>query len=239
MGTMSEVTCSCPRTTASSSAASRYMLSIINLDAMAIRSQYAGRIHRCSGHQSRYWQFANRHNPYLDVRYTGATRRPASIRRSWIPLRSGCGRHRRKSRCRCTWTRRPDGMTVWPIYAFPYATSTQSVDLGQLKPITTNILAILSAANPPAVPLAPATSRTGADQRTGLASSGQSLHHGRGDRRGRGFHDEHHDYRRGAASPTVRSGGQQSQSQLPRQYIDRGPLGAAERPKSPGSAERR
>ena len=44
-----------------------------------------------------------------------------------------------------------DGMTVWPIYAFPYASSTQSVDLGQLKVITTTILNILNSPLPAAL----------------------------------------------------------------------------------------
>jgi hypothetical protein len=42
----------------------------------------------------------------------------------------------------------PAAMTVWPIYPFPYATSTQTVDQGQLKLITSTILELLGTSFP-------------------------------------------------------------------------------------------
>ena len=82
-------------------------------------------------------------------------------------------------------------MTVWPIFAFPYATSTQSVDQGQLKAITTTILQILST---PLPPQAPAAATGAAGSRTNLparySATEQSVYYRCGDDRESESHGE-------------------------------------------------
>jgi hypothetical protein len=52
----------------------RYMLSVINLDNLTFDPNSLP-YPPVFWSQSQYWQFANRHNPYLDMQYTGETQR--------------------------------------------------------------------------------------------------------------------------------------------------------------------
>jgi hypothetical protein len=134
----------------------RYMLSIINLDAMGFDPNTLA-YPPVFWQSIQYWQFANRHNPYLDVRYTGADQAARVNQAQLDTITIGLRTAQTQEPMQMYLDTQAGGMTVWPIYAFPYATSNQSVDLGQLKQITTNILALLSAANTGGA-LAPATS---------------------------------------------------------------------------------
>ena len=120
----------------------RYMLSVINLDAMSgdpNKLPYPP----VQWPQQEYWQFANRHNPYLDVGYTGADQAARVNQAQSDTARIGLQTARAQEPMQMYLDTKAGEMTVWPIYAFPYSTSTQSVDLGQLKAITATILNIL------------------------------------------------------------------------------------------------
>ena len=99
---------------------------------------------------SRYWQFANRHNPYLDVRYTGATQ-PNRVSQAEADTASiGLATATAQEPMQLYIDTGANGMVIWPIFGFPFATSTQIVDVGQLKAVTTTILTILGTQFPPA-----------------------------------------------------------------------------------------
>lgn len=120
----------------------RYMLSVINLgnmDGDPNTLPYPP----VYWPQQQYWQFANRHNPYIDVGYTGADQAARVSRAETDTARIGLQAARAQEPMHMYLDTNAGGMTVWPIYAFPYATSTQTVDLGQLKTITNTILNIL------------------------------------------------------------------------------------------------
>ena len=121
----------------------RYMLSVINLGATD-DDPNSRPYPPVYWPQSRYWQFANRHNPYLDVEYTGETQAARISRAQSDIAQIGPATASAQEPMQMYLDTNSAEMTVWPIYAFPYATSTQSVDQGQLKAITTTILQILS-----------------------------------------------------------------------------------------------
>lgn len=131
----------------------RYMLSVINLDNLDFdpNSLPYPPVH---WPDSSYWQFANRHNPYVDVEYTGATQADRISRAEADTARIGLETARSQEPMHM-YLDTGSGMTVWPIYAFPFATSTQTVDQGQLKAITNTILEILSTTFPAKTPLTP------------------------------------------------------------------------------------
>ncbi|MBS1854108.1 MAG: hypothetical protein JST11_01990 [Acidobacteria bacterium] len=120
----------------------RYMLSVINLDNMSGDPNTLP-YPPVYWPQSQYWQFANRHNPYLDVEYAGADQTARISRAQTDTARIGLETAQAQEPMQMYLDTGADGMTVWPIYAFPYATSTQTIDLGQLKAITNTILNIL------------------------------------------------------------------------------------------------
>ena len=134
----------------------RYMLSVINLEAND-DDPNTRPYPPVFWPQSRYWQFSNRHNPYVDVRYTGATQAARINQAQADTARIGFETAKAQEPMQMYLDTNSGEMTVWPIYAFPYATSTQSVDVGQLKAITTTILQILATAAtpPPAAPSGP------------------------------------------------------------------------------------
>ncbi len=121
----------------------RYMLSVINLGNLTFDPNalpYAP----VNWPQSQYWQFANRHNPYLDVQYTGKTQQDRIISAQRDVARIGLGLSNAQEPMQLYLDTNPDTMTVWPIYAFPFEFATQTVDQGALKNISQTIIDILS-----------------------------------------------------------------------------------------------
>jgi hypothetical protein len=154
-------------------AGTRYMLSVINLGNLTFDPNtlpYAP----VNWPQSQYWQFANRHNPYLDVEYAGETQqdRIASAQRD--VARIGLGLSKAQEPMQMYLDINPDRMTVWPIYGFPFEVATQTVDQGALKNITQTIIDILAQSatlkKTSALPttLAASTASTTATQTRGL-----------------------------------------------------------------------
>ncbi|HVH76575.1 MAG TPA: hypothetical protein VM755_16790 [Stellaceae bacterium] len=113
--------------------------------------------------QTRYWQFANRHNPYVDVEYTGETQAARIARAQADTARIGVEAARAQEPMHMYLDTNSAEMTVWPIFPFPYATATQSVDQGQLKAITSTILNLLATKFDVQGP-APAAGRLAAEQ---------------------------------------------------------------------------
>jgi hypothetical protein len=130
----------------------RYMLSVINMEGLAVdpNSRPYPPVY---WPQNQYWQFANRHNPYLDVRYTGATEAARISQAQADVARIGLATAQTQEPMQMYLD--TSGMIVWPIYEFPYDNTTQAVDQGQLKVITNTILNILNTTFPPVVQQTP------------------------------------------------------------------------------------
>ena len=129
----------------------RYMLSVIELGDLDIdlsKLPYPP----VFWPSSRYWQFANRHNPYLDVRYTGPTQQDRVNQATTDTARIGLATATAQEPMQLYLDTGANGMVIWPIFGFPFATSTQAVDIGQLKSITSTILTILGTQFPPTAP---------------------------------------------------------------------------------------
>jgi hypothetical protein len=126
----------------------RYMLSIINLGALT-EDPNALPFPPSQWPVTRYWQFANRHDPYRAVQYTGETEdarlKQAATDCDLIGLINVLTQEPMQL---VLDTNSSQDMVVWPIYPFPYATSTQSVDQGQLRNLTTTILNLLATTFP-------------------------------------------------------------------------------------------
>ncbi len=97
---------------------------------------------------SRFWQFANRHNPYLDIRYKGDTEDvrivaaqadtatiAAVMRKTQEPLQMYLD---------------TDDMVVWPIVGFPLDTHSQVIDNSRLSAMMSDILVTLNTPIPAA-----------------------------------------------------------------------------------------
>jgi hypothetical protein len=107
---------------------------------------------------TRYWQFANRHNPYLDVGYSGETQADRIAQAQADTVRIGLQTATAQEPMQLYLdTGAP--MTTWPIYPFPFTSTTQAVDAGQLAAITQTVLGVIGAAAgaapPPAAPTGP------------------------------------------------------------------------------------
>jgi hypothetical protein len=120
----------------------RYMLSVINLEGTDFDPNSLP-YPPVFWPQFQYWQFANRHNPYIDVGYTGADQKALISRAQADTARIGLQSADAQEPMQMYLDTDTNVMTVWPIYAFLYATSSQTVDLGQLKAINDTILGIL------------------------------------------------------------------------------------------------
>ena len=131
----------------------RYMLSVINLDNLDFDPNSLP-YPPVFWPDSQFWQFANRHNPYRDVEYTGASQDDRISRAQADTAHIGLQTAHAEEPMHM-YLDTGSGMIVWPIYAFPFATATQSVDQGQLKTITSTILQILSTTFPAQTPLKP------------------------------------------------------------------------------------
>jgi hypothetical protein len=123
----------------------RYMLSAINLGAVT-EDPNALPYPPSYWPSSRFWQFANRHDPYRAVPYTGATEDDRLASAAEAVEFIGLTNFFSQEPMQLYLDTNSQEMVVWPIYPFPYATATQSVDQGQLKNITTTILNLLNTA---------------------------------------------------------------------------------------------
>jgi len=128
----------------------RYMLSIIELD-MQTDDPTTRPYPPSFWPDSRYWQFANRHNPYVDIRYEGETENDRiakaqadteaiaqTMQETQEPLQMYLDTY---------------GMVVWPIVGFPFDLLSQTIDRNRLADLVSGIVGLL-ATQLPAAPAA-------------------------------------------------------------------------------------
>ena len=128
----------------------RYMLSIIELDTPTddpTQRPYPPNFWP----DSRFWQFANRHNPYLDIRYAGETE-AARIAKAQADTEAIAAKMQ-KAQEPLQMYLDTQGMTVWPILGFPFNALSQSIDRNRLGDLASQIIGLL-ATQIPAAPVA-------------------------------------------------------------------------------------
>ena len=121
----------------------RYMLSIINLDGLTVDPN-SRPYPPVFWPQAQYWQFANRHNPYLDVGYVGNTQTDRVSRAQADTARIGLQTSQAQEPMQMYLDTDSNIITLRPIFEFPLDTATQAVDQGQLTYIANTILDLLS-----------------------------------------------------------------------------------------------
>ena len=126
----------------------RYMLSIIELDTLTddpTKRPYPPNFWP----DSQWWQFANRHDPYLDIRYQGNAEsdRITSAQTNTQTIAQTMQQAQEPLQMYLD----TQGMVVWPILGFPFDTASQSVDRNQLADLQqSGILDLLAAPVPAA-----------------------------------------------------------------------------------------
>jgi hypothetical protein len=95
------------------------------------------------------WQFANRHNPYLDIRYEGTleTDRIAQAQADTAAIAAQMQKVQEPLQMYLD----TSGMTVWPILAFPNATATAAIDQSQFQTLAAGIVDLLQTELPVAI----------------------------------------------------------------------------------------
>ena len=135
----------------------RYMLSVITMKNMPDFNSLPNPLPYLPAYwpSSQYWQFANKHNPYLDVEYSGGMQgaRIATAQRDTI--RIGLQTAKTQEPMHMYLDTDSSLMTVYPIYAFPFSTTTNLIDIGRFSTITSTILSILNTTFPPKAPFVP------------------------------------------------------------------------------------
>jgi hypothetical protein len=123
----------------------RYMLSVIELEALGFDP--GTRPYPPTAWPAlRYWQFASKHNPYLDVRYTGASQdaRLAQAQGDTQTIAADMTSRREPAHLYLDIDR--ELMTLWPIYGFPVDSLGQTVDHGKLQSLAATVLALTASA---------------------------------------------------------------------------------------------
>ena len=127
----------------------RYMLSIIELDALTddpTQRPYPPNFWP----DSRYWQFANRHNPYVDIRYEGRAESDRIAQAQTDTQAIAQQMHQAQEPLQMFLD--TQGMTVWPILGFPFDAPSQSIDRNQLGSLVNGVITLLGSQ----IPLPPA-----------------------------------------------------------------------------------
>jgi hypothetical protein len=127
----------------------RYMLSVIELDALDFDPSTRP-YPPAAWPSSRYWQLANKHDPYLDVQYTGETQTDRIAQAQHDTQRIGKELSDRGEPIHMYLDTDPQLMRIWPIVGFPFDWFTQTVDAPRLRAITDVLLHLIAAT--PAVP---------------------------------------------------------------------------------------
>jgi hypothetical protein len=121
----------------------RYLVSVIGLTAL---STDPGSLPYppAAWPQVRYWQFANRHNPYVGVRYTGKTQADREAQAQADIARIGLSLSAAQEPMHMYLDTDRTTMTIWPIYGFPLPAPSQSLDQVALSSLTQAVLEILA-----------------------------------------------------------------------------------------------
>ena len=94
--------------------------------------------------QSQYWQFANRHDPYLAVRYTGATEADRTAQAQTDVAAIGLAASAAQEPMQMYLDTGARGMELWPIYGFPLTSETQTLNVATLNSLNKTILGLIS-----------------------------------------------------------------------------------------------
>ncbi len=121
----------------------RYMLSVIELDALDFDPTDRP-YPPMAWPGSRFWQFANKHDPYLDVRYTGATQADRIAQAQADTAKIGAVVAEAKEPMQLYLDTDRKAATIWPINAFPLDKVSNSVDHSKLTSLTDSILQLIS-----------------------------------------------------------------------------------------------
>jgi len=127
----------------------RYMLSVIELGALDFDPSTRP-YPPAAWPRSRYWQFANKHDPYLDVAYTGETQDDRIAQAQQDTTRIGADVHKRREPIHLYLDTNRDLMRLWPIYGFPFDQLTQTVDTSRFRAITDAVLGLIASVPPAA-----------------------------------------------------------------------------------------
>ncbi len=125
----------------------RYMVSVIEIEALDFDPSTRP-YPPAAWPRSRYWQFANKHDPYLDVEYTGATQTDRIAQAQQDTTRIGADVSARREPMHLYLDTDRELMTIWPIYGFPFDRFTQTVDTGKFRAITDTVLGLIASMPP-------------------------------------------------------------------------------------------
>lgn len=124
--------------------ATRYMVSVIELQALDFDPSTRP-YPPLAWPSSQYWQFANKHDPYLDVEYSGATQDQRVAQAQGGATRIGADVHGRGEPMHLYLDTDRKQMTVTPIWGFPFDPITQSVDQGRLQAALESVVELIAA----------------------------------------------------------------------------------------------
>lgn len=130
----------------------RYMLSVIELDALGFDPSTRP-YPPAAWPRSRFWQFANKHDPYLDVQYTGETQEGRIAQSQHDAERIGKEVSDRREPMHMYLDTDRELMRMLPIVGFPFDRFTQTVDTGKFRAIIDGLLELIAAT--PAAPPTP------------------------------------------------------------------------------------
>jgi hypothetical protein len=122
----------------------RYMVSVIELEVLDFDPSTRP-YPPAAWPRSRFWQFANKHDPYLDIRYTGKTQSDRIAQAQDGTGKIGADVSGRREPMHMYLDTDRELMTIWPIYGFPFDRFTQSVDTGKFRAITDAVLELIAA----------------------------------------------------------------------------------------------
>ncbi len=121
----------------------RYVVSIIQLNDLSLDPNSLP-YPPSAWAQTRYWQFANRHDPYLAVRYTGSTEAERIAQAQEDVATIGLATSAVQEPMQMYLDTGAEGMALWPIYGFPFTSETQTFNAATLSSLNETILGLIN-----------------------------------------------------------------------------------------------
>ena len=125
----------------------RYMTSVIEIEALDFDPSTRP-YPPAAWPSSQFWQFANKHVPYIDVGYTGAAQTDRIATAQKDAQRIGAHVSARREPMHLYLDTDRQMMTIWPIYGFPFDKFAQTVDTGKFLTITDTVLELIASMPP-------------------------------------------------------------------------------------------
>ena len=119
-----------------------YVVSVVQLDDLTLNPNSLP-YPPSSWSQARYWQFANRHDPYLAVRYSGESEKARLTQAQEDIATIGLATSSIQEPMQMYLDTQAQGMSLWPIYGFPLTIETQTFNLASLASLNATILGLL------------------------------------------------------------------------------------------------